>query len=114
MFGISSITQLKTILPFFQLLHGPRKLGLDTEKIAKELINIYYEDHPLFYKDIQNFVLHLHMHYPDQYYLHGSLSNLGVFGQESLLGYFSKNRSGTRDLGQSITNNYNVTIYPHV
>ncbi|CAM4783906.1 unnamed protein product [Rotaria magnacalcarata] len=96
-----------------RLLHGPRKLGSDTELVANQLISIYYKDHPLFYKKIQNYVLHLHCHLADQYYLHGSLSNLGVFGQESFLGYFSRGRSGTRNLGQIIVNNYHVdfTLY---
>ncbi|CAF4156388.1 unnamed protein product [Rotaria magnacalcarata] len=91
-----------------RLLHGPRKLGSDTEHVANQLISIYYKDHPLFYKKIQNYVLHLHCHLADQYYLHGSLSNLGVFGQESFLGYLSRGRSGTRNLGQIIVNNYHV------
>ncbi|CAF3294467.1 unnamed protein product [Rotaria sp. Silwood2] len=78
-----------------RLLHGPRKLGDDTEIVANELINAYYKDHQLFYTNIQHFVLHLHCHLADQYYLHGSLSNLGVFGQESLLGHFAKSRHGT-------------------
>ncbi|CAF2157069.1 unnamed protein product [Rotaria magnacalcarata] len=97
-----SLQQLNT------LLHGPRKLGSDTEHVANQLISIYYKDHPLFYKKIQNYVLHLHCHLADQYYLHGSLSNLGVFGQESFLGYLSRGRSGTRNLGQIIVNNYHV------
>ncbi|CAF4114537.1 unnamed protein product [Rotaria sp. Silwood2] len=78
-----------------RLLHGPRKLGDDTEIVANELMNAYYKDHQLFYTNIQHFVLHLHCHLADQYYLHGSLSNLGVFGQESLLGHFAKSRHGT-------------------
>ncbi|CAF4914459.1 unnamed protein product [Rotaria socialis] len=38
---------------------------------------------------------HLHVHYANQYRLHGSLSNFGTFGQESLLGHFAKNQHGT-------------------
>ncbi len=89
-------------------MHGPRKLGGNTETVANELMAIYYKDHQLFYKNIQNFVLHLHFHFANQYLLHGSLSNLGTFGQESLLGHFVKNKHGTRNLGQLIINNYNV------
>ncbi|CAF1478903.1 unnamed protein product [Rotaria sordida] len=96
-----------------RLLHGSRKLGGDTEIVANELMNIYYKDHQLFYTSIQNFVLHLHSHFADQYYLHGSLSNLGTFGQESLLGHFVKNRHGTRNLGQLIINNYNIDFTIH-
>ncbi|CAF3411283.1 unnamed protein product [Rotaria socialis] len=62
---------------------------------------------------IQNFVLHLHVHYANQYRLHGSLSNLRTFGQESLLGYFAKNRHGTHHFGELITNNYNVDFTIH-
>ena len=74
-------------------------------------MNIYYKDHPLFYADIQNFVLHLHCHFADQYSLHGSLSNLGTFGQESLLGYLANSQCGTYNLGQLIINNYNVSSF---
>ncbi|CAF3394515.1 unnamed protein product [Rotaria socialis] len=104
----SVAAHLSLYVACMRLFHGPRKLGLKTEKVANELFNVYYEDHPLFYKSIQHFTLHLHSHFADQYFLHGSLSNLGVFGQESLLGYFVKNKHGARNFGQIITNNYNI------
>lgn len=91
-----------------KLFHGPRTLGDETENVANELMGMYYEDHTSFYTNIQNFVLHLHHHFTNQYRLHGSLCNLGTFGQESLIGHFSKNRHGTRNLDQLIINNYNV------
>ncbi|CAF1206930.1 unnamed protein product [Rotaria magnacalcarata] len=96
-----------------RLLHGPRTLGDATEIIANELMINYYRDHQSFYTSIQNFVLHLHVHYANQYRLHGSLSNLGTFGQESLLGHFAKNRHGTHHFGELITNNYNVDFTIH-
>ncbi|CAM4965351.1 unnamed protein product [Rotaria socialis] len=98
---------------FCDLLHGPRTLGDATEIIANELMINYYRDHQSFYTSIQNFVLHLHVHYANQYRLHGSLSNLGTFGQESLLGHFAKNRHGTHHFGELITNNYNVDFTIH-
>ncbi|CAF2195570.1 unnamed protein product [Rotaria magnacalcarata] len=96
-----------------QLFHGPRTLGDETEIIANEAMINYYRDHQSFYASIQNFVLHLHVHYANQYRLHGSLSNLGTFGQESLLGHFAKNRHGTHHFGELITNNYNVDFTIH-
>ncbi|CAF4222450.1 unnamed protein product [Rotaria magnacalcarata] len=101
------------VLPLHELFHGPRTLGDETEIIANEAMINYYRDHQSFYASIQNFVLHLHVHYANQYRLHGSLSNLGTFGQESLLGHFAKNRHGTHHFGELITNNYNVDFTIH-
>ena len=79
-------------------MHGPCKPNDDTKAVANELMTIYYKDHQLFYANIQHFVLHLHSHFVDQYYLHASLSNLSTAGEESLLKRFVKNRHGTRNL----------------
>ncbi|CAM2728584.1 unnamed protein product [Rotaria socialis] len=105
---IECAAHLALYVTAMRLFHGPRTIGNDTETVANELMTMYYKHHTLFYENIQNFVLHLHSHFMDQYRLHGSLSNLGTFGQESLIGHFANNRNGTRNLGQLIINNYNV------
>ncbi|CAF2091361.1 unnamed protein product, partial [Rotaria magnacalcarata] len=105
---IECAAHLALYVTAMRLFHGPRTIGNDTETVANELMAMYYKHHTLFYENIQNFVLHLHSHFMDQYRLHGSLSNLGTFGQESLIGHFANNRNGTRNLGQLIINNYNV------
>lgn len=102
---------VETLIVFpLKLLHGPRQIGFNSEEVAHELMKAYYKDHQMYYERIQNFVLHLHIHFSVQYRLHGSLCHLGSFGQESLLGSLAKNRHGTRFLGETIIDNYNVSI----
>ncbi|CAM4985710.1 unnamed protein product [Rotaria socialis] len=73
-----------------RLLHGPRKLGSDTELVANQLISIYYKQINIICMAVYQILV--------------------FFGQELFLGYFSRGRSGTRKLGQIIVNNYNVNI----
>ncbi|CAF3369017.1 unnamed protein product [Rotaria sp. Silwood2] len=82
-----------------QMLHGPKLFGHKTGLLAHDLLSIYYKDHCKHYYNLENLVLHLHMHYSTQYLNYGSLNNTNCFAQESLLGAFSKNQHGTRYWG---------------
>ncbi|CAF1231843.1 unnamed protein product [Rotaria sordida] len=81
----------------FRLYHSqPPMFGRETVRIANQLFEQYYKDHKKFYRLIQNYVLHLHSHYGNQYVNYGSLANIGCFSQEDLLGHISSNTHGTR------------------
>jgi hypothetical protein len=96
-----------------RLLHGLPVLGERTSHTANQLINRYYQDFNKFYDDLENFVLHLHTHFADQYRQYGSFCHLGSFGQESLIGYMSKNFQGSRHQGDLICENYCLNLYSH-
>lgn len=96
-----------------RLLHGRPIFGNRTSEIADRLLTKYYQDFGFFYHGLQNFVLHLHAHFKDQYQKFGALSHLGSFGQESLIGYMGSNYTGTRYQGDLICQNYSLDIILH-
>ena len=63
--------------------------------------------------DLKIWFLHLHIHFVDQYKQFGSLAHLGSFGQESLIGYISFNRQGSRFIGDTICRNYSIDVLMH-
>lgn len=77
--------------------------------MAKELFVRYYQDHEIFFDKLQDFVLHLHLHFDQLFNHHGSLCYLGTFGQEDFIGDVSKNFHGTRFHGELITYYYEVS-----
>ena len=82
-----------------RLLRGsPEKFGKSTSVIADKLLKLYYEHHSIYYDYLENFVLHLHIHYAENYQRHGSLSYVNTFAQEDLIGYIASNRNGEHDL----------------
>ena len=93
------------------MLHGQRLFGSQTHRLADELLRLYYRDHETHYQGLQNLVLHLHAHFADQYDNYGSLNYTGTFAQEDLIGYFAKNKHGTRYWGQLLTHYYNVSAF---
>ncbi|CAF1506310.1 unnamed protein product, partial [Adineta steineri] len=82
-----------------RMLHGPKLFGHETGLLAHDLLSIYYRDHWKYYDNLENLVLHLHIHYSNQYLNYGSLNNTNCFAQESFLGAFAKNKHGTRYWG---------------
>lgn len=88
-------------------------------KIMKIFIQVYtlflklYKYHADFHIGLQNYVLHLHSHYPTMYDNHGNLTHIGCFGQEDLIGYLSSNHHGTRFYGDLITYYYNIDFSIH-
>ena len=62
--------------------------------LAGNLLKIYYQNHDKFYEYLQNFGLHLHIHFATNYDRHGALSCVNTFAQESLIGYIASNRNG--------------------
>lgn len=91
-----------------RLLHSGHVFGDRTSEIANQLFIQFYKDHELFYECSQSLKLHLHVHLLSLYKTHGSLCNLGCFGQESLIGFVSGNHHGTRFHGDSIIHFYNI------
>lgn len=91
-----------------RLFHSGHIFGDETNHIANRLFCRFYEEHELFYDHLQHFKLHLHAHYPYVYETHGSLCNLGCFGQENFIGSISSDHHGTRYYGDSITYYYNI------
>ncbi|CAF1218120.1 unnamed protein product [Adineta steineri] len=97
-----------------RLYHSqPPMFGQTTATIANQLFKQYYKDHRKFYHLIQNYVLHLHAHYDDQYVNYGSLSNIGCFPQEDLIGHVSSNTYGTRYYGDQMAHYYNINFSLH-
>lgn len=77
------------------------------------LFSKLYEHHKIFHTGLQNYVLHLHSHFSTMYDNHGSLTHIGCFGQEDLIGYLSSNHHGTRFYGDLITYYYNIDFSIH-
>ncbi|CAF2117764.1 unnamed protein product [Rotaria magnacalcarata] len=96
-----------------RLLHGKPIFGDRTSDIAGDLLTKYYKDFSLFYDGLENFVLHLHQHFKNQYEMFGAFSHLGSFGQEALIGYVGSNRTGTRFYGDLICKNYSIDFLLH-
>ena len=108
MVPLEKLSHLAMYVSAIRLLHGRSPFENDTSKIARQLLTKFYEDHQLFYNQLQNFVLHLHVHYPELYLNHGALSNIGTFGQEDLIGAISSSHHGTRYFGELISHYYNI------
>ena len=64
-----------------RLLHGSLTFGDKTSEIADALLMKYYQDFRLFYRGLENFVLHVHSHFKAQHKMFGAFSHLGSFGQ---------------------------------
>ncbi|CAF3066765.1 unnamed protein product [Rotaria sp. Silwood2] len=109
--SIEQFSHLSLYICAIRLLHSGHVFGEKTREIADPLFSIFYKDHELFYLGLQNFKLHLHAHYASIYESHGSLSNLGCFGQEDFIGSVSANYHGTRYYGNSITYYYNIDFF---
>ena len=112
-FSVDIIGHFCLLVCGIRLLHGSPILGQRTSNIANKLLIQYYQDFGKFYSGLENFVLHLHHHYADQYERFESFSHLGSFGQESLIGYLSSNHKGTRYHGDLISQNYTFDFLLH-
>ncbi|CAF4012453.1 unnamed protein product, partial [Rotaria magnacalcarata] len=112
--SIEQLSHLALFICFTRLLHGQSIVGLETNKIAKELFEHFYRDHNEYYEGLQNLVLHLHVHFVYMYNNHGALTNIGCFGQEDLIGYIGSNHHGTRYYGELITYYYNIDFALHM
>ena len=84
--SIDRIAHLCLYVSGIRLIHSECLLGEDTHIVAGQLLKHYYKDHEKFYVGLQNFVLHLHRHYEQQYIYYGALSNTSTFAQEDLIG----------------------------
>lgn len=101
-------SHLALYICFLRILHVQPMYGLDASELANRLFIEYYRDIDIYYDGLQNFVLHLHRHLPDVYRMHGSLSNIGCFGQDDFIGNIGSNHHGTRFYGELLTFYYNV------
>jgi hypothetical protein len=110
-FLINIIFEVEYIIYFSQLLHGRRIFGNRTADEAHELLKIFYLDHELFYRSLQNYVLHVHIHFSELYRNHGSLSNINTFSQEDLMGSVSKCKHGSRYWADQLAFYLNVSFY---
>ncbi|CAF3422229.1 unnamed protein product [Rotaria sp. Silwood2] len=100
---LEKLAHLALYVCSIRLLHEQVLLGDETGIIADQLFSKFYEDHEQHYNGLQNYVLHLHVHYSKMYKNHGALANIGCFGQEDLIGNVSSNHHGTRYHGELIT-----------
>ncbi|CAF4869588.1 unnamed protein product [Rotaria socialis] len=97
-----------------RLYHSePPMFGEETPILANQLFIQYYKDHRNFYTGIQNYVLHLHYHYMQQYFNYGSMSHTGCFSQEDLIGHISSNTHGTTNYSDLIIHYYNIDFFMH-
>ncbi|CAF4751404.1 unnamed protein product, partial [Rotaria socialis] len=97
-----------------RLYHSePPMFGEETPTLANQLFIRYYKDHRNFYSGIQNYVLHLHYHYMQQYFNYGSMSHTGCFSQEDLIGHISSNTHGTTNYNDLIIYYYNIDFCMH-
>lgn len=91
-----------------RLLHSGHLFGERTCSIAETLLQRFHSDHDIFFNGLKSFKLHLHSHLTAVYENYGSLSYLGCFGQESLIGFMSKNYHQVRNYGDAITYFFNI------
>lgn len=105
---VEQYSHLALYICFIRLLHSGDVFGEKTGEIADRLFIQFYKDVEIFYNNSLTFKLHLHMHLSLIYKTHGSLCNLGCFGQESLIGFVSDSHHGTRFHGDSIVHFYNI------
>ncbi|CAF2032844.1 unnamed protein product [Rotaria magnacalcarata] len=97
-----------------RLYHSePPMFGEETPTLANQLFIQYYKDHRNFYTGIQNYVLHLHYHYMQQYFNYGSMSHTGCFSQEDLIGHISSNTHGATNYSDLIIHYYNIDFFMH-
>ncbi|CAF1254773.1 unnamed protein product [Rotaria sordida] len=116
---VDQIAHMSLFICGIRLLHGSReKFGDLTHSLAGKLFKTYYEHHSNYYSFLNNYVLHLHMHYSMNYQRHGALTYVNTFAQENLIGYIAANRNGelkfvysTRCLGDLIMYYYNIDMY---
>ncbi|CAM4744206.1 unnamed protein product [Rotaria magnacalcarata] len=113
-YNVLPIDQMAHISLFIcgvRLLHNSReKFGGPVNVIADRLLKLYYKHHSLYYSYLENFVLHLHSHFAENYQRHGALCYVNTFAQEDLIGYIASNRNGTRYLGDLIMHYYNIDV----
>ncbi|CAF0963236.1 unnamed protein product [Rotaria magnacalcarata] len=105
---IEQYSHLALYVCAMRLLHSGDIFDDKTSEVADQLFTEFYKDHDLFYKTSQSLKLHLHAHFASLYETHGSLCNLGCFGQESFIGSVSSNHHGTQFYDDSITHFYNI------
>ncbi|CAF3168686.1 unnamed protein product, partial [Rotaria sp. Silwood2] len=105
---IEQYSHLTLYICALRLLHSGHIFHDETSVIANQLFVEFYKDHELFYQSCQSLKLHLHIHLASLYKTHGSLCNIGCFGQESFIGFISNNHHGTRFYGDSIVHFYNI------
>ena len=111
--SIEKLSHVALYVSFIRLLHGESAFGDETSRIAGELFQEFYRDHDDHYNGLQNYVLHLHTHLTAIYEKHGSLSNIGCFAQEDLIGKVGSSHHGTRYYGELITYYYNIDYCLH-
>lgn len=105
---LDQLAHLSLYVCSIRLLHIGSPMKNETSRIAYHLLRTFHKDHSQFYTRLENFVLHLHLHYPQMYLNHGALSNIGCFGQEDLIGSIGENHHGTRYFGELVTHYYNI------
>jgi hypothetical protein len=110
---IETLSHFALYICFLRLLHTAPVLESETTIVAGKLFELFYRDHDDYFDGLQNLVLHLHEHMVTIYKYYGSLSNIGCFGQEGLIGKIGSNHYGTRYHGELITFYYNVDYSLH-
>lgn len=110
---IDLLAHLSLFVCAIRLWHSEASFGDETSKIAGNLFEHYYRDHESFYSGLQNFVLHLHRHFEEQYDNFGAITYASTFAQEDLIGHVSSNRHGTRYHGDLITYYYSLDFALH-
>lgn len=95
------------------LFHTGNIIGPGTCTIAEALLRKFHQDHDIFFNGLKTFKLHLHSHLSAIYQNYGALSYLGCFGQESFIGFVSKNYHQVRNYGDAITYFFNVDFMLH-
>lgn len=105
---LEQLSHLALFICFIRIFHCESSHIHDASALAHNLFLQFYKDHDKYYVDLQNFVLHLHIHYSMIYEQYGSLCNIGCFGQEDLIGGISSNHHGTRSYGELVCHYYNI------
>ncbi|CAF4285369.1 unnamed protein product [Didymodactylos carnosus] len=117
--NINLFLSLETIAYFalyacgIRLLYGKRVFWTKTSMMTDQLLDRYYDVHEHYYTGLQNLILHLHSHYSPQYDHHGARYNIGIFGQEDLIGHISSNCHVTRYYGELIAYYYSIDFSLH-
>ena len=78
--------------------------------MAHKLFIVFYRDHEVFYEGLQNYVLHVHLHFAELYKTHGSLCNINTFAQEDFMGFVSKCKNGTNHWADQLVFYLNVSF----
>ena len=111
--SIEILSHLALFVCAIRLWHGAAIFDARTNEIASELFRVYYQDHGLFYRGLQNFVLHIHLHLGQQHENFGALSYTSTFAQEDLIGHVSVNRHGSQYHGDLIAYYYSLDFALH-